>query len=490
MLERALSDDLRERLADLRDALERLDSRDANEALNQLAQSQEDLQEQLERTRDLFERAALEGEMSALAEDAADLQQRQEDWNEATETGDSTLAGPESELARLTDSLATRLAELSEQMNQMGSEESLQDASEQAGQAAQSMDDASQMASQNDMEGARQSGQAAGQSLSDLPQEIRNQRDSMRDQWRQEVLDALDRALTEIADLARRQNDLSEQFEAGQVGDQVRGDQAAVRDGVDRVMEELQDASSQNALVPPQLSTALGFSRVKMGEVLQQLSQASPNSREAAEAAGAAVDGLNQVAHGLVRGRADVEGSESGSGVEEALERLTQMAQQQQGLNGEANQLLPMMSQGGNQLVQQLRQLAMQQMQLAEELDRLQAEENLSGLSELAEEARDLSERLESAQLDRSTIERQERLFRQMLDAGRTLRSDRPDERLERRSETADPDNVRLPDALAPGEAGAGPRYRYPDWNQLQRLSPEERRLVLEYFRRINERRD
>ncbi len=484
LMENALTSELRDKLEALRQALDRLDSRDTQEALQDLQQSQEEMEEQLERARDLFERAALEGEMSSLAEEAEELAQQQEEWNEAAASGDSTLAASEESLAAATDSLAQRLAELAERMEEMNGAEGMQENSEDAQQAAGEMRDAAEMAASGNMEGAQQSGESAGESLEDLPQEIRDQRDQMRDQWRQEVLDAMDRALSEIADLARTQSELAERYESGDVDPSLRGEQAAVRDGVDRVIEELREASSQNALVSPQLSTSLGFSMVKMTEALQNLSQASPNAREAADAAGAAVDGLNQVAHGLVRGRSDVEGSESGSGVEEALERMQQMAQQQQGLTGEANQMLPMMSMGGDQLIQQLRQMAMQQMQLAEELERLETESELSGLGELADEARAVSRRLEAAQLDRNTIQRQEQLFRRMLDAGRTLRSDRPDDRLERRSEQAADGLIRVPDEMAPT---AGPRFEYPSWESLSELSPEDRRLVLDYFRRINE---
>jgi hypothetical protein len=32
----------------------------------------------------------------------------------------------------------------------------------------------------------------------------------------------------------------------------------------------------------------------------------------------------------------------------------------------------------------------------------------------------------------------------------------------------------------------AGPRVRYPTWQELEGLSPDERRMVLEYFRLLN----
>ncbi|HZB27919.1 MAG TPA: hypothetical protein VE282_05090, partial [Gemmatimonadales bacterium] len=77
-----------------------------------------------------------------------------------------------------------------------------------------------------------------------------------------------------------------------------------------------------------------------------------------------------------------------------------------------------------------------------------------------------------------------ERLFRRMLDAGRTLQGREEDEQKERQSVTATEDRVRLPPALRArlrGEDG----IRVPTWEELQQLSPEERRLVVDYFRRV-----
>jgi hypothetical protein len=84
-------------------------------------------------------------------------------------------------------------------------------------------------------------------------------------------------------------------------------------------------------------------------------------------------------------------------------------------------------------------------------------------------------------------VERQERLFRRMLDAGRTLQGTEEDERKERQSTTATADSVRLPPALRARLTGDDGRLRVPSWDELQRLSPEERRLVVDYFRRLSE---
>ena len=46
---------------------------------------------------------------------------------------------------------------------------------------------------------------------------------------------------------------------------------------------------------------------------------------------------------------------------------------------------------------------------------------------------------------------------------------------------------MHIPAALLPGAGGTGPKVRYPSWDELAGLTPEQRRMVLEYFRRLNE---
>jgi hypothetical protein len=94
---------------------------------------------------------------------------------------------------------------------------------------------------------------------------------------------------------------------------------------------------------------------------------------------------------------------------------------------------------------------------------------------------------MEAGRLDRQTVERQERLFRRMLDAGRTLQGEEQDEKQERQSTTARDDSIHLPPALRARLDGGENGLRFPTWEDLQQLSPEERRRVVEYFRRLSE---
>jgi hypothetical protein len=67
------------------------------------------------------------------------------------------------------------------------------------------------------------------------------------------------------------------------------------------------------------------------------------------------------------------------------------------------------------------------------------------------------------------------------------LQGTEEDERKERQSTTAAGDSVRLPPALRARLTEENGRLRIPSWDELQRLSPEERRLVVDYFRLLSE---
>jgi hypothetical protein len=246
----------------------------------------------------------------------------------------------------------------------------------------------------------------------------------------------------------------------------------------------MRKASGKNALVPPGIGTALGGAQQQMQQVREAIANTMPDTREGAEQAGSAVDALNAAAYQLLHARGDVSSSKSGSGLADAIERMNQLAKQQGGLGKEGAGLLPMAGNGA--VREQLRQLAGRQRAMADELQKLRAQGELPGAGELASEAEDLARRLESGRIDRQLVERQERLFRRMLDAGRTLEGREEDDRKERTSVTATDDSVHLPPALRARLEDDRGELRVPSWEDLQRFSPEERRLVVDYFRRLS----
>src|SRR6266550_1737983 len=255
---------IRWRRRELQEALARLDPEATRQALQRLAEAQQELRRELERSQELFKRAALEGELASLAKDAEDLQRRQAEWNkDQAQHPDSAAAAAERDLATATDSLARGV-------ERAGQTVPLQQSQAAARRAQGAMQEAANAASQRDSRGARASGQEAAE------------------------------------------------------------------EGTHAIEQEIDAAAGRHALVSPQLEAALGYAQNQMKQAREQLEQGDPSPATAAPFAEQALDALNATAHALVRTAERVAGAQSGSGFQEALEQLARMAQQQQGMNGDA----------------------------------------------------------------------------------------------------------------------------------------------------------
>ncbi|PYO96651.1 MAG: hypothetical protein DMD60_09520, partial [Gemmatimonadetes bacterium] len=489
LLQRAVTPELAARLRELQEALARLDPEATRRALERLAEAQQQLKAELERSGELFRRAAVEGALASLAADAEDLRRRQGEWNhEDAPRPDSAGAARQRTLADRADSLARGIDRVAADLG-AGSHTPLATPEQAARAARAAMQRAAQAAEQARAGAATEAGSEAEQQLAGVPDALRGQRDSLAREWRSETLAALDRALSETAMLAKGQQRVAEALRRGEAGAGTRSQQASVEEGTEAVARQIREAAGKHALVSPQLDAALGYAKRQMAAARSQLEEPDPNASEAAALAEDAVDALNATALGLAHSRSQVAGGKSGSGFAEAVEQLARLARDQQGLNGLAQGLLPMMGMTGPAMLQQLQALAARQRALAEQLEWLQAGGASGAAGPLAQEAKELARQLDAGRLDQQTIERQQRLYRRLLDAGRTLSNDEPDQNKERVSRSATGDSVHLPELLKPGATGAGPRLRYPTWEELQGLTPEQRRLVLEYFRRLNEPR-
>ncbi|HEV8148757.1 MAG TPA: hypothetical protein VGP61_01090, partial [Gemmatimonadales bacterium] len=480
-LDRALSPELRRQLAELQEALKALDREKTRDAVRQLGDSQQKLREALERSRELFQRAALEGELASLEQESRELAQQQRSWNERVPSADSAQAATEErQLSQRADSLAAGLRDAGKRLAAQQRQAALGRAADSAHAGAEQMRQAQGAAARAQPAQAQRAGERAAGALTQAQRDVKEQREAQQREWRAEVVAQLDRALLETTRLAERQLAIAEQFRRNASLGSARSTQGALEEGVQKLIEQIAAAAGKNALVSPQILGALAEARQDMQRAREGAASAAGNARESSERAGDAVDALNVAAFGLLRSREDVAGAGSGSGFAEAMQRMTQLAKQQGQLSQDANGLLPLL--GSNALQQQLQALAARQRALAQELERLRAQ-GQADAKPLGDEAQDLARQLERGQLDREMVTRQERLFRRMLDAGRTLQGREEDERKERQSETAKGE-LQLPPALR-AELLGKEGVRLPTWEQLQRLSPEERRLVTEYFRRL-----
>jgi hypothetical protein len=169
------------------------------------------------------------------------------------------------------------------------------------------------------------------------------------------------------------------------------------------------------------------------------------------------------------------------------MQQMQDAAKKQGSINAQAQGLLPGMGQPlSSQQQATARALAREQRQVSQQLDEVGEAAGGDRAAQMAKEAKALAEALEGGRLDATTLARQQQLFRKLLDAGRTLqKEERDDDTKKREATSAKPGNdFKVDNTNASGRAAT--KFREPTWDELRGLSADERRAILEYFKRIN----
>jgi hypothetical protein len=301
------------------------------------------------------------------------------------------------------------------------------------------------------------------------------------------LLSTADDALT----LARRQGELSDRM-SGASPEQLaamRTEQQSMLQGVQNMAENLQIATEGAADANRELAAQMGLAMESLQNTVEAMEGRRGSAPSPTAQAEQAIGDLNQLALMAIAGAEQMGQQGEGEGGEDVAQQLEQLAQQQGELMNQSTQLMPMQL-GEQTMSQQLEQMQQGQQSVASDLgdlaDEPGSEESLGDLEELAREAMAIAQELEQGRLTPETVRRQERLFHRLLDAGRSLEREEFSE--ERESEQPGAFERGQVQALTADQLGVMP-YEIPDGAQLQRLSPAVRQLVLEYFERLNRAR-
>ncbi|HET7549650.1 MAG TPA: Ig-like domain-containing protein [Gemmatimonadaceae bacterium] len=575
LLQDALTPELQKQLSELMSATNKLSAEDTRRALANLARQQEQLREQLERSAEMLKRAALEGSLQTLHDEAREIARQERTTGDSLARGqsrtDSAAARRAQELSQRSEKLSDDVAQLSQRLKKEQAESGPRDlrgaperadssaaamrragdprASDQSQRAdesqrsgqrqteqqqargAQSRQDSAQQQQAQSQQGQRgaqqqqqqsqsQSGESqqqqqlaqrqgspsqqsqraqaaaeAAQQMEQVAQQLGQARKSQIDEWKNQITTELDRSIQETMQLARTQKEISQRAQQPQGQEQaLKADQSAVQQGVEKVQERLQKAARQSAHISAQSQGALSSARRSVQEATRQVAEGeTPGSsgqrglgrQETVEAMADAAQALERAAAAMMQDRSRAASGQSASGFAEMVERMREAAKQQGGVNQQSAGLLPIPgAQPSQQMMAQARQLARQQREIARQLEGGGEGESGSRAAQLAKEMRDIARSLDRGRVDQQLLERQQGLFHKLLDAGLTLQKDEREDNGERESQTAVHDQ-----SITTGTQSSGrtvERYREPGWRELKGLTADERRAVLEYFRRIN----
>lgn len=543
LLRDALTPELLAQMQKLENSTQQLSKDQAQQSLKELQAMQQRLREQLEKSAEMLKRAAMEGAMETLKDEAKDIadqnraladsikRQGQTDAQKAEaqkaeaqkladrsqrfadeakklqerlekEKADAGASGAK-EAKQRADAAEDAMRKAAGQQQQAGQKQSGQQQSgqqqagqQQAGQQQQSgqqqtgqQQNANQQSGQKGQQqagGSEQNARDAASQMDKASEAMKEARDSQVNEWKSELTNALDQAIQETLQMARQEQQLEQKARSGQTKpEELRGEQSAIKQGLDNSAQKLQQEGQKTSLLSGRSQRSMAEAQQKVADAMQATG-GQRSGQQAASALGEAADALNRAAASLARDREKANSSSSATGFAEMMQQLQEMAKKQGNINAQAQGLLPGMGQPmSSQQQATSRALAREQRQVAQQLDEVGEAVGGDRAAQLAKEAKALAEALEGGRLDATTIARQQQLFRKLLDAGRSLEKEEREDTQKRQATAAKPGNELTPENKdATGKAAT--KFREPSWEELRGLSADERRAILEYFKRIN----
>jgi hypothetical protein len=483
MLNEALTPEMARQLAAVMSASKRLSPEEMRRALEQLAAQQEKLRAELERTAGMLRRAALEGAMQTLRDDARELAKQSHEVADSMARRDTSARGQAAAVSERSRALAAQIAQFGERLAREqapAAASAMPSAAEHANRAAQEMSGAARSPSpdasaRGAREGASQMDQAA--------QQLGDARERQVAAWKEGLTSELDRAAAEAMELSKAESELAARANAGR-DSALRGDQSAVQQGVDRLEARLGRAAGQSAHVSPESQRALAEARSRVAEATRGIAESRRGGREASPDLEAASQALASAAAQMMRDRARAAGAQSASGFAELMQRMAEMAKQQGGINSQSAGLLPAPGAApGAMQMEAARALARQQRALARSMDEAGAGE--ARAAQMAREMREIAAQLERGQVDPALLQRQQQLFHRLLDSGLAMEKEEREDTGRRESRTA-ADAAAFAPAAGSANGRAASAYAAPSWNELRSLTADERQAVLDYFNRLD----
>ncbi|HWZ58081.1 MAG TPA: hypothetical protein VNW46_03810, partial [Gemmatimonadaceae bacterium] len=340
LLRDALTPELQAQLDKLNESAQSLRQGDERQTLNDLAQQQQRVRDQLERSANVLKRAALEGAMQTLRDEARDLAHRDSAAANAPKGAQNAqaLAAQSRQLSKAVDSLAKRLAKekaetgakqvgaatphvdssadamqragagvdsqqarqgqqqrqqpqvgqgqqqqqgqrgQQQQPGQQGQQQPGEQGQQQLGQGQQQQQGQGQQQGQQPGQGPQQAASQAADQMGRAAQQLADARAAQVGEWKSAVTSELDRSIQESLQMARQENDLAQRAQQGADANSLKAEQSAIQQGAQQSADRLQRAGRQSALVSGGSQRALSEARSRVQDATNEVQQAQTNN--------------------------------------------------------------------------------------------------------------------------------------------------------------------------------------------------------------------
>jgi hypothetical protein len=444
LMKQIQSDEFREALKRMQEALEKMDRRELEQNLPEWRAQNKDMLQQLERTIDLLKQLRNEEQLHALANRAEELKDRQDALNRehegARDPKDSKdgksdeqhaqqLADKQSQAAQESEKLAEDARQLAKQEETPQDQKALGESADQLeSETSPAQREASQSARGQQKPRAAQMGKKASESLDQVAKNFENMAKQSEQRRQGADLAAIRRAGQDLVSLQRA----SEQnMDSGSPTTERADLQTDLAEGVARVADSLYVLARTQPFISPKLGQALGRAMQSLQSSGRDLSTGNRARGEDAGRTGStslneAILELRQTESQMCQSPGQTQGgSQRGS----AGEQMGELGKRQGQLNRETQSLAQRLSEqlrlsASDQA--QMRKLSEQQRAIREQLEQIQRDDEakrqlLGRLDQAQREMKEVEETLERGSTDGDLQGKQQRILSRLLDAQRSV---------------------------------------------------------------------
>lgn len=435
LLHEIMTPELQEAMKKVAETLQTLDPKAIQKALEQLKLSQADFNQRLDRTIALLKRLKAEQMLDQAQQMAKDLSKRQDQitQNSCDAQADAKkLVSEQQQINRDADTLQETLQALREMtdvpelpLKQIDSTL----AAIQSERLTENLDKLVQMLESREMQMAELLSQKSQAGFQRISEQLSRAKSSMSGEMQMKAMLTLQQSARNLLELSQRQEKIFGESQEHSpnlaILPEIAERQHELDAALSRLINRLYDLAKENVFIQTELGRSMGRASNQMKEALKALE--SREGRVAARNQGLAMMSLNDAVKQLQESLQKMaqQGS-SGGGMtwEQLMQQMQQLSQGQQGINQET---LGLGGQSSPEQLAAMARMAAEQGQLRKSMEQLADEaarfsEVLGDLNQIADDMKKVERDLESQNVNRDTIERQNRILSRMLDSQRSIR--------------------------------------------------------------------
>jgi len=474
LMEQALSEEQKEILKNLSEALEKQQLSEKEKDLLSAKFNQEAFKQRLEQMIELYQKLLLQQKLESAANQAKELMERQNKVMEKAEELAKAMKIPPApfdkggeeadkkatteqqqksqDLAKQEERIGEQLGDLHDELDSISQEMEQQRGYERVGQEVarlnreaqnnqltQKLQSASSQFGQNQPRQAMNQGMQALSGLKNLQQGLDNAMDFMRGQNAEEAMAEMQKAIREGLYVSQTHENIMEKTNQmlnknerqyirseRKILNSLASEALNLSEATEILASSLWDLGKEQMMVDPKIVWTLNAARDAMTRSARALEDQKPNLAVPIQMQ--ALSDVNQAVADLLSALDQMNMQMGMSGLDSMLEQLQQLAQNQAKLNEMAQSMSEQMRRQGQtpDMQEMLNRMSYEQSLIREATERLAEKmermaEVLGSLREVAKDMKEVEGELQKGKLDQEVLDKQRKILTRMLESSKSL---------------------------------------------------------------------